>query len=332
LTPPVGNGNTLVENVNKEVKEVNRKILVPLDGSELAERAFHYAKIPAAKFGDEVILLHVCGPEECQCEAEKCTAQPMHRVYVEHTAQMLRDELEAVAASKIEIGWEVLVGDPAAEIVGYAKDKNIGLIMMASHGRSGVSRWVIGSVADKVVREASVPVQIIRASAKETEYSDFPDRKVLVLLDGSNMAEEVLPYVIRHAQMLDREVILLHVCEPPDIESPASYYLTPRDYPPTTPLKWEDYAEQETVKCKERAMEYLAGIEKRLSDAGIKTSLELMVGKPAQEIVDYVNNNPSNLVAMSTHGRSGLSRWAFGSVAERVLHAVSSPLLLVRPH
>ena len=132
--------------------------------------------------------------------------------------------------------------------------------------------------------------------------------------------------------MSGREVILLHVCEPPDIKSLVRYHLTPCDYPPTTSLKWEDYAEQETVKCKKKVRQYLAGIEKRLSDAGIKARSELIVGKPAHEIVDYVNNNPFNLVAMSTHGRSGLSRWAFGGVAEGVLHAVSSPLLLVRPH
>jgi nucleotide-binding universal stress UspA family protein len=255
----------------------------------------------------------------------------MHRVYVEHTAQIFRNELEMVAAEKIDVGAEVLVGDPATEIVNYAREQNADRIIMASQGRSGVSRWILGSVADKIARQSPIPVVIIRASAEEAERSDLPDRKVLVLLDGSGMAEQVLPYAMEHAEMSDREMILLHVCEPPDIESPFIYHLTRLDYPPTKPVKWEDFVEQEMANLKEKAKEYLAGIEKRVSDSGIKASSEILVGKPAEEIVDYVGNNHFNLVAMSTHGRSGLSRWAYGSVADRVLHAVSSPLLLVRP-
>jgi nucleotide-binding universal stress UspA family protein len=311
---------------------MNRKILVPLDGSEMAEKALHYAKSPAARIGAEVTLLHVCSPEECHCEAEKCTVQPMHRVYVEHTAQMFRDGLEAVAADRIEVGWEVLVGDPATEIVGYAREQNADRIIMTSHGRSGVSRWVIGSVADKVARQSPVPVVIIRASAEEAERSDLPDSKILVLLDGSNMAEQVLPFVIEHAEMSGREVVLLRVCEPPDIESPFIYHLTRTEYPPTKPLKWEDFVEEVMAKCKDETQEYLVGIGKRLKDDGLKVSSEILVGKPADEIVDYVGKHSFNLIAMSTHGRSGLTRWAYGSVADRVLHTASSPLLLVRSH
>jgi nucleotide-binding universal stress UspA family protein len=310
-----------------------RKILVPLDGSELAEVALRYAKEPAVKLGAEVILVHVCSPEECQCEPEKCYIQPMHRVYIEHTASMFKDELEKVEARNAEIGWETLIGDPAIEIIRYSKEKDASLIIMATHGRSGISRWAMGSVTDKVIRGSVVPVQIIRAFVPEdTPHSDLPEEKILVLLDGSNMAEQVLPYVTQHAEMSGREVILLRVLEPPDMESPVSYYLTPQDYPPTRPLKWEDYAEQETAKYKEVAKEYLAGIEKRLKDVGLKVRPEILMGKPADEIVDYVSKNPFNLIVMSTHGRSGLTRWAFGSVADKVLHATPSPILLVRPH
>ena len=136
---------------------MNRKIIVPLDGSELAERALLYAKAPASRIGSEVILLHVCGPEECHCDAEKCTVQPMHRVYVEHTAQMFRNRLEAVATDKIhkiQIDWEVLVGDPATQIVSYAGEQKADRIIIASHGRSGINRWILGSVTDKVARES----------------------------------------------------------------------------------------------------------------------------------------------------------------------------------
>jgi len=176
---------------------MRRKIVVPLDGSELAEEALRYAREPAARIGAGVILLHVCGPDECHCAVDKCHVQPMHRGYVEHTAHRFRSELGEAEAGKIEIGWEVLVGDPATEIVNYAREQNVDRIIIASHGRSGVRRLIPGSVADKVARESPVPVVIIRAFKEEAERSDLPDRKILVILDGSTTAEQVLPYAMQ---------------------------------------------------------------------------------------------------------------------------------------
>jgi nucleotide-binding universal stress UspA family protein len=256
----------------------------------------------------------------------------MHRGYVEHTGQKFRNELEAVGAIKIEIGWEVLCGDPATEITNYAREQNADRIIMSSHGRSGVRRLILGSVADKIARESPVPVVIIRAFGEEAERSDLPDRKILIILDGSITAEQVLPYATQHAEMSGRAVVLLRVCEPPDVDSPFIYHLLHRNYPPTTPLKWEDYVEQQLAKCEKDTNQYLAGVQKRFEEQGIEAQPEVLVGKPAEQIVDYVSKNPFNLIAMTTHGRSGLTRWAFGSVADKVLHATSSPILLVRSH
>jgi len=97
------------------------------------------------------------------------------------------------------------------------------------------------------------------------------------------------------------------------------------------PLKWEDYVEQQLVKREDEARDYLTVIQKQFEDRRIEVQSEVLVGMPAEQIVDYVGKNPFNLIAMTTHGRSGLTRWAFGSVADKVLHATSSPVLLVRP-
>ena len=97
-------------------------------------------------------------------------------------------------------------------------------------------------------------------------------------------------------------------------------------------MKWEDYVEQQLAKCEKDTNQYLAGVQKRFEEQGIEAQPEVLVGKPAEQIVDYVSKNPFNLIAMTTHGRSGLTRWAFGSVADKVLHATSSPILLVRSH
>ena len=176
-------------------------------------------------------------------------------------------------------------------------------------------------------------MRLVRAfPPKEATHSDWPEKKILVLLDGSNMAEQVLPYVSKHAEMSGGEVILLRGCEDSDNLSQTSYSLVHEEYPSAMPLKWEEYVEQEKAKHKQAAKEYLTGIQKQLEDKGVKVRSEVLMGKPAEEIVDYVSKNPFNLIVMSTHGRSGLIRWAFGSVADKILHATSNPILLVRPH
>jgi len=303
---------------------VYKRMLVPLDGSELAEVVFVYAKELAGRLGIDIILFHVCAPEEDKL-------LPMRRAYIERSVETIRRQSEELqkktgtqpGSKAIEVRGEVATGYPAEEIIRYAEANDVDLILMATHGRSGIKRWTMGSVADKVLRASKVPVWLVRAELpKEIVYDQLPTRKILVLLDGSELAETVLPHVEavakqRGAELVD--VILLSVCEPA---------LLPSYYPAAMPLNWDDHV----AKCKRSNGEYLAKIEKRLKEAGLKVRSEVLVGKPAEAIVDYVSKNPVNLIVMSTHGRSGPGRWVLGSVAEKVLLGVSSPILLVRPH
>ena len=298
-----------------------KRMLVPLDGSELAEVVFPYAKELAARLDLDVILLHVYSPEERELI-------PMHQSYVERAAEIIRRESEEVrektgiqpGGKALEARGELAVGHPAEEILRYADGNDIDVILMATHGRSGVRRWAMGSVADKVLRASGVPVWLVRAGIpEEIVYDKWPRRTILVPLDGSELAESVLSHVEavakqRGAELVD--VVLLTVCEP---------LFFPSDYPPAIPLTGERLAEQ-----------YLAGVEKRFKNVGLKVRSEVLVGeplagKPADEIVDYANRNHFNLIVIATHGRSGISRWAYGSVAEKVLLGVSSPIFLVRP-
>lgn len=310
-----------------------KKMLVPLDGSELAEVVFAYAKELAGRLSLDVTLLHVCSPTEQELA-------PMHRSYTEHMAGIVKLQVEAIqkkvgiqpGGKAVEVRGELVVGYPAEEILSYADENDIDLILMSTHGRSGIRRWAMGSVADKVLRASKVPVWLVRAGIpEEVVYDKWPSRTILVPLDGSELAESVLPHVEavakqRGAEIVD--VILLRVCEPPIISS---------DYPEAImPLSWEEHVEQQMALCKRASEKYLARAEKQLKDAGLKVRSETLVGKPplgnpANEIIDYANRNPFNLIVMATHGRSGISRWAYGSVAARVLLGVSSPLFLVRP-
>jgi nucleotide-binding universal stress UspA family protein len=153
-------------------------------------------------------------------------------------------------------------------------------------------------------------------------------RTMLVPLDGSELAESVLPHVEALAKQRDTkpiDVVLLRVCEPPP---------TPTYYGPDlseVPLNWGRFAQEETDRGKKVAKEYLAEIEKRLKDINISVRSEVLVGKATDTIVDYAKKNPFDLVVMATHGRSGLSRLVYGSVAVNLLHEVSSPIFLVKP-
>ncbi len=298
-----------------------RRMLVPLDGSELAEVAFNYAKNLACSLtGMEVFLLHVYSPEERGLV-------PKHRAYIERAADTIvrHSERTQSRARVVKAQGELAMGNPAEEILRYADRNDIDLILMATHGRSGVNRWAMGSVAYKVLRASKVPVWLIRAGIAEEIVEDkLPIRTILVPLDGSKLAESVLPHVETLAKQWadgQAEVVLVRVCQPPDVSS---------DYPSDMPLSWEEHVELEMAKCKLEAGPYLVEIGKQLREAGLKVRQEVPLGKPAKAIIDYASSNRVSLIAMITHGRSGISRWVYGSIAEEVMLGAFTPVLLVR--
>ncbi len=312
-----------------------KRMLVPLDGSELSEVVFPYAKELAGRLGLDVILLHVHSPEEGK-------TSPLYRAYIEHKAEIIKRQSQEVqgkvgiepGGKVLEVRGELVAGYPAEEILRYADERDIDLILMATHGRSGIRRWVMGSVADKVLRASNVPVWLVRTEIPEgIVYDKWPKRTMLVPLDGSELAETILPHVEalakqRGAELVD--VVLLRVCESGaalGYYPPSARFETPTGAVHVMP---QEYARGEAAKYKILAEQYLAGIEQRLKDAGLRVRAEVRAGEPAEEIVDYANTNPFNLIVMSTHARSGLSRWAYGSVATKVLQGVSSPVFLVR--
>jgi len=290
------------------------RMLVPLDGSELSEVVFPYAKELAGRLDLEVILLHVHHPEEGEV--------PLHQAYIERKAELMKRQVAEVRqkrgggqqAKAVQVRGELVAGYPAEEILRYADENDVSFILMATHGRSGIRRWVMGSVAEKVLRASKVPVLLVRAGIpEEIVYDKWPKRTMLVPLDGSELAEAVLPHVKTLAKQQGAEpvdVVLFGVSEPL-VES--GYYI------PEIPMRTEELKK------------YFAKIEERLKDAGLSVRSEVKKGKPAEQIIEYASENPFNFIVMSTHGRSGLGRWVFGSVADKVLYGASSPIFLVRP-
>ncbi len=147
-------------------------------------------------------------------------------------------------------------------------------------------------------------------------------KKILVPLDGSKLAECVLPHVEELAQSgVVKEIVLLRVCDSPSIIA---------DYPEGKGKTWEKHVERLTSNAEQQCSLYINDVAQSLKDKGYKVKAESRLGKPADEIVNYANKNKIDLIVMASHGRSGISRWAYGSVAEKVLRSSCVPVLLVK--
>ena len=305
-----------------------KRILVPLDGAELAERALPYAEELASHLGSEVILINVMG-------ANENPDNPEHRVYLNNkvatTEQAIKKSPALPPGEKVKvasaiIGSSGILTHPAEEILDYAEKENVSLIVMATHGRTGIKRWALGSTADKVARASQCPILLIRANidAPESVHLD----KILVPLDGSKQSEAVLPYIENLASKLKSEISLLNVVE-------LLYHITVYSgtgYYGDSGIVKVPYTEEEIKPMKIVAEKYLQKVSGKLIAEGIKTSYEVRVGSAGGEIIKVEGEMHPDMVIMSTYGHSGFSRWDHGSVADKVLHAGNTPLLLVRPH
>ena len=295
------------------------KILVPLDGSQLSEVALPYAEELAGQLGSEITLLSV---DEGVKDLQEVTIQS----YLEKTVQSITEKAARFSSqpgitSAIKAKAVNLSGRPAEKIVEYADAENIGLIVLSTHGRSGIMRWALGSVSDKVMRASTRPVMLIRAKGSNTDIQkEGLLRKLVIPLDGSKEAEAVIPHIEELASKLKLEVILVQVL--------ARGFMTLSTYFPLT--------DQQIESDKTVAITYLNNIGVQLKEKGItviveeKTGIEIRFGNPAEEIMQLADEKHADIIAMTTHGRSGVGRRVFGSVAERILREGNIPLLLVR--
>ena len=141
-------------------------MLIPVDGSRLAESAFAYAKELAGRLGSNVTILHVVDPRESE-------TLPMHRAYVNHSAEIVRRRVSDIqkrlgkkqGTGEPHVSGEVAVGHAAEEILRYTAAKGVDLIVMSTHGRTGMWRWVLGSVAERVLHDGNTPIMLVRAQA-----------------------------------------------------------------------------------------------------------------------------------------------------------------------
>ena len=282
------------------------KILVPLDGSKLAEQVLPYARWLAGAYGASITLVRVTDPEA----RLPFTANQAASDYLKYTAASLAP-LPVESVEKI--------GKPAEVIVETAKGDADCLIAMATHGLTGPRRWVLGSVASKVVQTADNPILLIRVAQDAAPLGPFALKRVIVPLDGSGLAEKVLPHVMVLASKLKLDMQLVRTYSlPPDAYVVADGVIA------QGPAQYRKNLHEESEK-------YLDGkVASLQADGFTAVSATVIEGDAASELIDLAAEPPQSLIAMSTHGRSGLGRWVLGSVAEKVVQHSRAPVLLIR--
>jgi nucleotide-binding universal stress UspA family protein len=290
------------------------RILVPLDGSDAAEIVFPYVVETAANFASGIFLVRVAesaSPVICR----DCGA------YLDVTRLKLKSMLESWGVPQgTKIETKVLSGNPAVEILKYSGEIDAGLIAVASRGASSTGPWPLGNIAAKILRASSFPVLLVRKQAEDAKLIQKKlVKKILAPLDGSKLGEAAIPLVTGIADKTGAEIVLFRVVEP------VTAFAVP-----TGEIAWNFVGTYET-NARIPVMNYLERMKESLSGSRFAVSTATGEGQPAGEIIDYAQLNNIDLIAMSTHGRSGIGRWVYGSVAEKVLHSGDQPVLVVRP-
>lgn len=273
-----------------------RQLLIPLDGSQLAEQALPVGLAIARHNDAEVKLLRAVDRARLinhNSQANMIALAEQLVAWTEEEARHYFGQLSrAYAFEDVDVIFRTVEGEPASVIVDTAVADKIDLIVMSSHGRAGLGRWILGSVAQRVVRQAPCPVLIM--------HQPDPIQRILITLDGSENAETALEPGLNLALALKAQVTLFRVAEENDLT---------------------------------KTQAYLRQLADKHGRPGLSIQTLAHEPSPAAEAILYTAvRRGFQAIVMSTHGRAGLTRWLYGSVTERILtHTNEVNLLIVRP-
>jgi nucleotide-binding universal stress UspA family protein len=309
---------------------MQRHILVPLDGSELAETVLPHAIALARATGSMLTVVLVVAARPAEPLIWPGNSSGAHGTPYGEEAVTTHAYLEQVAArlqaAGVAVRTEVLEGDPATRILARAGwYPSTELIAMATHGRSGLDRWIVGSVAEKVLHAAPIPLLLVRGAMPNEVHAPVTYRTILVALDGSRFAEQALDEAKRIAAATGAAIVLMSAIEapPPELMDLSDTGCAEAGIIPI----WTLADRQAEV---ERITRYLAEMDVRLRSDGLQVRRELAYGKPADAILTVAHEQQADLLVLATHGRTGMERLWLGSVALTVVHRVQRPVLLVR--
>jgi nucleotide-binding universal stress UspA family protein len=314
---------------------VTETILVPTDGSVPATTATHHARLVAAATGADVEVLSVVPPGGLLDSASdprtvaEAAAEDAARVLGGGDASDHQSVRDRVAAENEDVepdppepdppepdGFTVTTavreGDPAETILAYARTVSADLIVMGTHGRTGVNRVVSGSVTERVTRVSDVPVFTVRADGA-TPTPDTYDT-VLLPTDGSDCAEAAVDHAVALAEAFDAEIDVVSVVDVNTVAAQSEL---------TNARLVLDELEGQAENAIERVVD-------RVSEVGIAGETAVIQGAPASGVMDYAEEAGVDLIVMGTHGRSGIDRFLLGSTTERLIRHASVPVVSVR--
>lgn len=293
-----------------------RRIVVPLDGSPLAEKALLHVLQVASPSSTELVLVNVI--ETYRYSAATMEMAPIDVLsYVRSGIDAYMEEQRCqLEAQQYTVRTRILEGDAAEGILGVADAINADLILMTTHGRSGVARWALGSVAERVLHHAKQPVWLVRENTRVISWHDM--RRILVPLDGTAAAEQVLDQAQGLAQQAGAELLLLRVV--PELDDANRRILFENESTAQTTLaSWRIHAEH-----------YLADVAQSLQESGVSTRTLTTSGAPVRSMLDIVAAENVDCIVMATHARLGIDRLLQGSVAAEILRHCGCPMLLTR--
>jgi nucleotide-binding universal stress UspA family protein len=304
-----------------------RRIMVPLDGSSLGEYALPPALSLARRAGATVDFVHVCTPVGPNAFGGELDAPVLGESQREQMRERAHTYLHQLAGS-LSTRWEVAItatvldGRAADSLCDHARAAGADLVVMTTHGYGPLARAWMGSIADKLVRRLPMPVLLVRPHAEALDLLEAVHERafehVLIPLDGSALAEEILKPALALGALMDAEYTLMEAIEVPVL-----------GYAPAAPAVGLD--DQILEEWRAEAWAYLERIAARIRTRGLVARTIVTLAPPAMAIIDYAREHAADLIALSTHGRGGLARMLLGSIADKVVRGADVPVLIQRP-
>jgi nucleotide-binding universal stress UspA family protein len=303
-------------------------VLVPLDGLTDSEQVLSVALAIAQAIGATVDLTHVHQVLPYFGEAPAYD----NALDIEE-AHRMREPIIALAQQSarehgVPVTATLLLGSVARTLEEYTSERAVRLIVMASHGRGGLSRALLGSVADRLIRRSATPVLLVRpVDGNGAPQVKWPPARVLVPLDGSGLSGEVLAPLTQLIGLAGKELFLLRIVEPVPSLEPFPDIAGIVDGDATRETRDADNAQ-----AAEEGQRYLDKFAARLLDDGVRARTHVAIhASAADAILEYANESGVDLIALATHGRSGLTRAFVGSVADEVMRRATVSVLIVGP-
>lgn len=295
-----------------------RRLLVPLDGSRLAETVLPLAAYLGRATGATVVLLHVL-----ERGAPTAVHGERHLRECDEAEAYLAEIASALRAEGITVethAHEVPEGHVPRSIASHADEEGADLIVLCTHGSGGVHQMLFGSVAQQVLSRGDVPVLLTRPPA-DGQAPPFEPRKILVPLDGSQFSELAIPPAADLARALGASIHLVSVV--PTVGTTTGELQAVAQALPTTTRAALDLQEEET-------RDYLEGVAERVRRDGVTVSTEVRRGDVPGALADEAAEPDVGLVVVATHGRAGVRAAFAGSVADRLLDRTHVPMVLLR--